>query len=276
MEIKAADVMQLRKMTGAGMMDCKKALQEAEGDFERAKDIIREKGKLVVSKRADRTASEGVVVTKIVGEKAYLLCLACETDFVAQNSEFTASANAILEIAVANDAADKDALLAIKNDEGRTVEEMVTEKSGQTGEKVELAYYGRIEAPYCNAYVHFNKKLGTILGFNKEVSAEVAHTIAMQATAMAPISIDENDCPAEVVEKEKAIALEMMKQDPKNANKPEAILAKIAEGKMRKFFEENTLLNQAVVGEKYSIREFLQQADKEATVVAYKRFALEA
>jgi elongation factor Ts len=276
MEIKAADVMKLRKMTGAGMMDCKKALQEAEGDFERAKDIIREKGKLVVSKRADRSASEGVVVTKIVGQKAYLLCLACETDFVAQNSEFSASANQILEIAVANDAADVEALKAIKNAEGITVEEMVTEKSGQTGEKVELAYYGRIEAPYCNAYVHFNKKLGTILGFNKEVSEEVAHAIAMQATAMAPISIDENDCPAEVVEKEKAIALEMMKQDPKNANKPEAILAKIAEGKMRKFFEENTLLNQAVVGEKYSIREFLQQADKEATVIAYKRFALEA
>ncbi len=276
MEIKAADVMKLRKMTGAGMMDCKKALIEAEGDYERAKDIIREKGKLVVSKRADRSASEGVVVTKIVGQKAYLLCLACETDFVAQNSEFTASANAILDIAVANDAADVEALKAIKNADGITVEEMVTEKSGQTGEKVELAYYGRIEAPYCNAYVHFNKKLGTILGFNKEVSEEVAHTLAMQATAMAPISIDENDCPAEVVEKEKAIALEMMKQDPKNANKPEAILAKIAEGKMRKFFEENTLLNQALVGEKISIREYLQQADKEATVIAYKRFALEA
>ena len=276
MEIKAADVMKLRKMTGAGMMDCKKALIEAEGDYERAKDIIREKGKLVVSKRADRSASEGVVVTKIVGQKAYLLCLACETDFVAQNSEFSASANAILDIAVANDAADIDVLKAIKNAEGVTVEEMVTEKSGQTGEKVELAYYGRIEAPYCNAYVHFNKKLGTILGFNKEVSEEVAHAIAMQATAMAPISIDENDCPADVVEKEKAIALEMMKQDPKNANKPEAILAKIAEGKMRKFFEENTLLNQALVGEKISIREYLQQADKEANIIAYKRFALEA
>ena len=276
MEIKAADVMTLRKMTGAGMMDCKKALIEAEGDFERAKDIIREKGKLVVSKRADRTATEGVVVSKIVGEKAYLLCLACETDFVAANGEFSASAEAILELAVKNDVADQEALMAVKNDEGRTVEEIVTEKSGQTGEKVELAYYGRIEAPYCNAYVHFNKKLGTILGFNKEVSEEVARAIAMQATAMAPISIDENDCPAEVIEKEKAIALEMMKQDPKNANKPEAILAKIAEGKMRKFFEENTLLNQAVVGEKYSIREFLQQADKEATVIAYKRFALEA
>ena len=276
MEIKAADVMKLRKMTGAGMMDCKKALQEAEGDFERAKDIIREKGKLVVAKRSDRTATEGVVVTKVLGEKAYILCLACETDFVAQNVEFGASANAILELAVAADAADRDALMGVKDAEGHTVEEIVTEKSGQTGEKVERAYYARIEAPYCVSYVHFNKKLGTILGFNKEISEEVAHKVAMQATAMAPLSIDENDCPADVVEKEKAIQMEMMKQDPKNANKPEAILEKIAEGKMRKFFEENTLLNQAVVGEKESIRDLIQGADKEATVVAYKRFALEA
>ena len=276
MEIKAADVMQLRKMTGAGMMDCKKALQEAEGDFERAKDIIREKGKLVVAKRSDRTATEGVVVTKIVDQKAYILCLACETDFVAQNVEFVASAEAMLEVAVANDAADRDALMATKNAQGITVEEMATEKSGQTGEKVEVAYYARIEAPYCVAYVHFNKKLGSILGFNKPVDEEVAKKIAMQATAMAPLSIDENDCPAEVVEKEKAIQMEMMKQDPKNANKPDSILEKIAEGKMRKFYEENTLLNQCVVGEKESIREFIQKADKEATVVAYKRFALEA
>ena len=275
-EIKAADVMKLRKMTGAGMMDCKKALIEAEGDYERAQDIIREKGKLVVAKRADRSASEGVVVTKIVGTKGYILCLACETDFVAQNSEFSASANEVLELAVKADAADLATLLAVKNDEGHTVEAIVTEKSGQTGEKVELAYYARVEAPYVSAYVHFNKKLGTLLGFNKEVPAEVAKTVAMQATAMAPISIDENDCPEEVVAKEKAIALEQMKQDPKNANKPEAILEKIAEGKMRKFFEENTLLNQAVVGEKESIREFIARADKEATVIAYKRFALDA
>ena len=275
-EIKAADVMKLRKMTGAGMMDCKKALIEAEGNFERAQDIIREKGKLIVAKRADRNATEGVVVTKIVGTKGYILCLACETDFVAQNSEFTATANELLELAVAADAADRDALLAVENGEGRTVEALVTEKSGQTGEKCELAYYARVEAAYICSYVHFNKKLGTILGFNKEVSEDVAKQIAMQATAMAPLSIDVADCPAEIVEKERAIALEQMKQDPKNANKPEAILEKIAEGKMRKFFEENTLLNQAVVGEKESIRELLARADKEATVVAYKRFALEA
>ena len=266
-EIKAADVMKLRKMTGAGMMDCKKALIEAEGDFERAQDIIREKGKLIVAKRADRSATEGVVVTKIVGTKGYILCLACETDFVAQNVEFSATANELLDLAVAADAVDTAALLAVKNAEGRTVEELVTEKSGQTGEKCELAYYARIEAPYIAAYVHFNKKLGTILGFNKEVSEEIAKQIAMQATAMAPLSIDVDDCPAEIVEKERAIALEQMKQDPKNANKPEAILEKIAEGKMRKFFEENTLLNQAVVGEKESIRELLARTDKEASTM---------
>ena len=276
MEIKAADVMKLRKMTGAGMMDCKKALIEAEGDFARAQDIIREKGKLVVAKRADRNATEGMVATKVVEGKAYILCLACETDFVAQNEEYAASVNAMLDLAVAADAVDRDALMAVKDAEGHTVEELVTEKSGQTGEKIELAYYARIEAPYCHAYVHFNKKLGTILGFNKAIDEATAHAVAMQATAMAPISIDVADCPAEVVEHERKIAVEAMKQDPKNANKPEAILEKIAEGKMRKFFEENTLLNQALVGEKISIREFLQQADKEATVIAYKRFALEA
>ena len=276
MEIKAADVMKLRKMTGAGMMDCKNALVEAEGDYTRAQDIIREKGKLVVAKRSDRSATEGVVVTRIVDTKAYILCLACETDFVAQNEGYAVSAEAILEIAVKNDAADRDILLAVKNDEGRTVEEMVTEKSGQTGEKIELAYYARIEAPYCVSYVHFNKKLGTILGFNHEISAEVARKVAMQATAMAPLSIDVADCPEDVVAHERKIAIEMMKQDPKNESKPEAILEKIAEGKMRKFFEENTLLNQVVVGEKEIIADFIKKENKEATVIAYKRFALEA
>ena len=153
MEIKAADVMKLRKMTGAGMMDCKKALIEAEGDYARAQDIIREKGKLVVAKRADRTASEGVVVTKIVGQKAYMLCLACETDFVAQNAEYTASAEAMLEVAVAADAADRDALLAAKNAEGHTVEEMVTEKSGQTPIKASRCRE-RLSSLRCMARTH--------------------------------------------------------------------------------------------------------------------------
>ncbi|MFI3293561.1 MAG: translation elongation factor Ts [Rikenellaceae bacterium] len=276
MEIKAADVAKLRKMTGAGMMDCKKALVEAEGDFARAQDILRERGKQLVAKRADRTATEGVVVTKIVDTKAYILCMACETDFVAQNAEYSVSANAILDVAVAADAADVEALMACKNEAGQTVEEMMTEKSAQTGEKIELPYYARIEAPYCAEYVHFNKKLGTILGFNKPICEEVAHKVAMQATAMAPIAISEADCPADVVAHERAIAVAAMKEDPKNANKPDAILEKIAEGKMRKFFEENTLLMQAVVGDKKSIADLIAECDKEATVIAYKRFALEA
>ena len=274
MQITASMVNALREKTGVGMMQCKKALTETEGDMDKAVELLRKQGAAVAAKRADKEAKEGAVFLGETADKVVAFELSCETDFVAQNAEYTASANAMLEVAVKNDAADRDALMASKNDEGHTVEEMVTEKSGQTGEKIELAYYARIEAPYCAAYVHFNKKLGTILGFNKEVPAEVAHTVAMQATAMAPVSISEADCPAEIVEHERKIAVEAMKQDPKNANKPEAILEKIAEGKMRKFFEENTLLNQPVVGEKETIAEFIHKADKEATVVAYKRFAL--
>ncbi len=270
MEIKAADVAKLRAMTGAGMMDCKNALKEAEGDFERAKDIIREKGKLVAAKRSDRTATQGVVTSKIVGTKAYMICLACETDFVAQNGAFIASAAEILDIAVKADAADIDALNAYVAG-GKTVAEIVTEKSGQTGEKVELAYYGKIEAPMCSTYIHMNNKLGTLIGFNKEISAEVAKDVAMQAAAMAPVSIDTADCDPQVIEHERAIGREQARQD----GKPEAMLDKIAEGKVNKFLSENTLLNQTLVKDgKLSVRAYIQAADKEATVVAYKRFSL--
>ncbi len=270
MEIKAADVAKLRKMTGAGMMDCKKALAEANGDYERAQEIIREKGKLVASKRADRTATEGVVVAKVVGNKAYMLCLACETDFVAKNEDFGASAQAMLDVAIATDAADIEALMAAKFND-HTVADAVTEKSGQTGEKVELPFYGKIEAPMCAVYVHTNKKLGTLIGFNKVVSDELAHDIAMQATAMAPVSISEKDCPAEVIEKERQIGREQARLD----GKPEAMLDKIAEGKLNKFFKEYTLLNQEFVkNPKETVANHIKSVDPEATVVAYKRFSL--
>ncbi len=270
MEIKAADVAKLRKMTGAGMMDCKAALIEAAGDYDKAKDIIREKGKLVADKRADRTATEGVVVTKIIGTKGYMLCLACETDFVAKNAEFGASADEILAIAVKNDVADLDALMATKEGNA-TVADIVTDKSGQTGEKVELPFYARVEAPFVDAYVHTNRKLGSMVGFNKAVPAEVAHDVCMQATAMAPVSISENDVPAAVLEKEREIGREQARQE----GKPEAMLDKIAEGKLAKFVKENTLLNQALVKDpKITVGQFIKNADKEATVVAYKRFSL--
>ena len=270
MEIKAADVMKLRKMTGAGMMDCKKALAEAEGDFARAQDIIREKGKLVVAKRADRTATEGVVVTKIVGQKGYILCLACETDFVAKTEGFVQAANEILEIAVKNDVADLESPLATKAGD-RTVADLVSEKSGQTGEKVELPFYGRIEAPYCAEYVHINHKVGSLIGFNKEVPAELAHDVAMQATAMAPVAIDEAHCPKEVIEKEHEIGREQARLE----GKPENMLDKIADGKVKKFLKENTLWSQDFVkNPKESVGQHIQSVDKEAKVVAYVRFAL--
>lgn len=270
MEIKAADVAKLRKMTGAGMMDCKNALIEANGDFSRAQEIIREKGKMIANKRADRTATEGVVVTKIVGTKGYILCLACETDFVAKNDSFSASANEVLDIAVANDAADIDSLLAVKSG-ALTVAEIVTDKSGQTGEKVEIAYYAKIEAPVCFSYVHINNKLGTLVGFSKAVSEQVGRDVAMQAAAMAPVSISADDCPAEVIEKERQIGREQARLE----GKPEAILDKIAEGKVHKFLADNTLLNQACVkNTKLTIEQYIKSEDQDATVVAYKRFSL--
>ncbi len=264
MEITAADVAKLRKMTGAGMMDCKAALKDANGDYDKAKDIIREKGKLVADKRADRTATEGVMVYKINGTKGYMLCLACETDFVAKNADFGASAQEILDVAVSKDVADLEALMALVGDK-------VTEKSGQTGEKVELPFYVRIEAPYIDAYVHTNKKLGSMIGFSKVLPAEVAHDVCMQATAMAPVSIDASDVPAAVLEKEREIGREQARQE----GKPEAMLDKIAEGKLAKFIKENTLMNQALVkNPKLTVAQFIAEADKDAKIVAYKRFSL--
>ena len=269
--ITAALVKELRERTNAGMMDCKKALIEAEGDYAKAQDIIREKGKLVAAKRADRSATEGVVVSKIVGGKGYMLCLACETDFVAKNSEFSVTADEILEIAVKADAADLEALKAVSVEAGRTVADKVTEKSGQTGEKVELVYYAKIEAPMCVTYIHTNHKLGVLVGFNKEIAMETAKDVAMQAAAMAPIAIDRGDCDPAVVEKEREIGREQARLD----GKPEAMLDKIAEGKVNKFLTENTLLNQPLVkNNKISVGAYIKQADAEATVVAYKRFSL--
>lgn len=270
MEIKVADIAKLRKMTGAGMMDCKNALVEAEGDFDRAQDLIRERGKLIASKRADRSATEGCVLSHVAEGKAYMICLACETDFVAKNEDFVASAQELLDVAVANDVADLEALNACTIN-GTTVAEVVTAKSGQTGEKVEIVFYSRIEAAYCFAYVHMNNKLGSLIGFDKEVSTEVGRDVAMQATAMAPVSISAADCPAEVIAKEHEIGLEQARLE----GKPEAILAKIADGKVNKFLSENTLLNQSLVkNNKLTVDAYIKAENPEATVVAYKRFSL--
>lgn len=272
-EIKMADIVQLRKMTSAGMMDCKSALTEAEGDINRAVEIIREKGKLVASKRADRSATEGVVVARVSDDKkkAYMVCLACETDFVSKNEEFVKSANEIMDIAFKNDVPNMEALLGTKGAD-LTVADLVSQKGGQTGEKVELPFYGRIEAAYCAVYVHTNNKLGAIVGFNREVPAEVAMDVAMQATAMAPVSIGKDDCPADILEKELEIGREQARQE----GKPEDKLDMIAQGKVQKYLKDNTLLNQTFVKDgKISVADYIKTADKEATVVAYMRFSLQ-
>ncbi len=214
MEIKAADVAKLRQMTGAGMMDCKKALVEANGDYERAKEIIREKGKLVAAKRADRETSEGRVIAKVAGNKAIVVGLGCETDFVAKNEEFKALAEAIAETAIANFPADKEALMACVLADGRTVEAAVTEQTGKTGEKHQIAGYEVVEAPYIVAYMHnVTGKLAAVVGFNKEFDAQVAKGVAMQVASMNPVAVSAESVPQSVIDTELKTATEKTKEE---------------------------------------------------------------
>ena len=206
--------MKLRKMTSAGMMDCKKALEEAAGDFKKAIDIIREKGKLVAAKRADRETSEGAVKARIDGNKAILVCLGCETDFVSRNSEFQNLAEAIADVAIANCPADLEGLKACKMSDGYTVEEAVEAQTGKTGEKHVLAYYAIVEAPFVTAYIHkLNGKLGALVGFNKPVSESLAKGVVMQIASMNPVAISAESCPKEVLDTEYKVAVEKTKEE---------------------------------------------------------------
>lgn len=277
MQIKAAEVAKLRAMTGAGMMDCKKALVEAEGDFTRAQEIIREKGKLVAAKRADRETSEGAVVARVNGNKAILVCLGCETDFVAKNDEFKALAEAIADAAIAAFPKDAAGLLAAPMANGETVESAITQQTGKTGEKHSLVAYECIEAPYIAEYIHkINGKLGAIVGFNKPVSEELGRGVAMQVASMKPVSVSKEDCPAEVVEAELKVYKEQMKEDPKMAGKPEQLLHQIAQGKLGKFFSENTLEEQGYqMGDgKTSVKDVIAAEDKEAKILSFRRISL--
>ena len=213
-EIKAADVMKLRKMTGAGMMDCKKALVDAEGDFDRAKEIIKEKGKLVAAKRADRETSEGAVIAKVQGNKAIVIGLGCETDFVAKNADFQALAQSIAEAAIVNFPADKEALMACPLADGRTVEAAVIELTGQTGEKHVVAGYEAIEAPFISSYMHVvTGKLAAVVGFNKEIDAQTAKGVAMQVASMNPVAVSADSVPQSVIDSEYKTAIEKTKDE---------------------------------------------------------------
>lgn len=273
MSISAADVMKLRKATGAGMMDCKKALAEAEGNFERATELIRERGKLVASKRADREASEGVVLAKVSADNKMggLVVLNCETDFVAKNEGFVSFASNILDLAIAAGAADLDAVKAIDMD-GRTVESQVTEQTGVIGEKLDLPFFSCLKAELVVSYIHPGNKLATMVGFNKaNVDEHVAKDIAMQVAAMSPVAVNKDEVSAEVIAKELEIAKEKFRLE----GKPEAMLDKIAQGSLAKFFKENTLLEQAFIKDsKQSVSNYLKSQDKDLTVTAFVRYAL--
>ncbi len=273
MSFTTADVVKLRKATGAGMMDCKNALTDAEGNFDRAVEIIREKGKLVANKRADREASEGVVLAKVSADKKFgaLVVLNCETDFVAKNENFVAFADSILNVALTQNADSLESLKSMELD-GRAIDSQVTEQTGVIGEKIELSYYSKINAESVISYIHPGNKLATLVGFNKAgVELQVEKDVAMQVAAMAPVAVDKDSVPQEVIEKELAIAKEKFRME----GKPEAMLDKIAQGALNKFFQESTLLNQTYVKDgKITIKEFLAQNDKSLTVTSFDRYSL--
>jgi len=271
--ISSADVARLRKMTLAGMMDCKKALEESNGDFEKAVEIIRKKGQAVASKRADRDATEGVVLAKTSADSTMgaLIVLNSETDFVAKNDDFIALAGKILDLAIAKKPADLEALKSLPL-ENSTAGSKVTEYMGIIGEKLELACFEKVEAPYVQAYIHPGNKLASLAGFTKAgLDEQVYKDVVMQIAAMNPVAIDKDDVPAKVIEQE----LEIGREQAKREGKPEEMLDRIAQGKLAKFFKESTLLNQEYIKDnKMSIRQYLESVDKQLKVTAFKRYNL--
>ena len=271
-EITAADVAKLRKMTGAGMMDCKNALVEANGDIEKAIELIRERGKAIATKRAGREAGEGAGLSKVnaSANRGAMVVLNCETDFVAKNANFVEFTQKILDIALEKSPANLDALKELTMD-GRKISEMVAEFSGVTGEKVDLSYYDQIDAPFVVSYIHPGNKLATMVGFSKVIDAHAGKDIAMQIAAMNPVSVDKEDVPEEVKHKEFEIGREQARLE----GKPENMLDKIAEGKLQKFFKESTLMNQDFIKDnKMTVRQYLQSIDKDLKVVMFKRVSL--
>jgi len=274
MKITAQQVNELRKRTGAGMMDCKKALVESEGDMENAIDILRKKGQKVAAKRADREAGEGVVLAKVSNDKTFAaaVMINCETDFVTKNADFISYVQSVIDLAVANQARSADELKAMKLN-GRTVEETILDQTGLIGEKIELGQYEVINSASAYAYIHPGNRIATVAGFNQsgEELASFGKDVVMQIAAMSPVAIDKENVSQEVIDRE----LEIGKDQARQEGKPEAMLEKIATGKLNKFFKENTLLNQAFIKDtKKNVSQYLKEADKDLTVIDFKRLAL--
>ncbi len=275
MSFTTADVVKLRKATGAGMMDCKNALTEADGNFDRAVEIIRERGKLVASKRADRDATEGVVLAKATADGKFgaIVVLNCETDFVAKNENFIAFTSKILDVALENKPASLEALKELVMD-GRTIGAQVIEQTGIIGEKLDLSYYGKVDAEMVVPYIHPGNKLATLVGLNKTVAdVQVGKDVAMQVAAMNPVAVNRESVPQATIEKELEIAKEKFRLE----GKPEAMLDKIAQGALQKWFKESTLLEQDFIKDnKMTVSQYLTSIDKSLTVTAFDRYGLDA
>jgi len=275
--ITAAEVNNLRKMTGAGMMDCKKALIETDGDVEKAIDILRKKGQKIAAKRADKAASEGVVYagTNEAGDFGAIVMVNCETDFVAKNQDFVDFTKSILDLALANNAKNIDELNALDLN-GRTVEENISDQMGKIGESIKLGAYEVIAVPSTFAYNHQGNRLATLLGFNmagNDKINQVGHELAMQVAAMSPVAVDKDDIEQSIIDKE----IEIGKDQAREQGKPEEMLEKIAMGKLNKFMKENTLLNQVFVRDgKKTVREYIGETEKNLTVTGFKRVMLGA
>lgn len=273
--ITAQDINKLRQATGAGMMDCRKALTETNGDFEAAIDWLRKQGQKVAAKRSDREAKEGVVIAKTTADNkaGIIVTISCETDFVSKNADFVAFAQGIADAAIANNVKSAEELNNAEVN-GAKVSDLINDKLAAIGEKIGVARFERIEAPYVASYIHGANRMGVLVGLNKE-SAEAGKDVAMQIAAMNPLGVDADSIPADTIERERAIVMDTMKADPKMAGKTDDMIAKIAEGKLNAFFKENTLMAQPFVkdGGK-SVGDYLKSIDKDLKVTDFKRVAL--
>ena len=271
MAVTMADISHLRKMSGAGMMDCKKALEEAGSDFDKAMEIIRKKGQAVAAKRSDRDASEGCVLASENAGFAAIVALKCETDFVAKNEQFVGLTQDILNVAMDKKPETLEALLASALADGRSIQEHITDRIGVTGEKMELGFYQFVNGENAVAYIHPGNKLATIVAFNEVVDHQVGRDVAMQVAAMNPVAVRPEEVSQKVLDTEMEIARDKARQ----SGKPENLLDRIAQGALQKFYKENTLLQQEFVKDsKMTIDEYLHKQRKTLTVVAFNRVTL--
>src|SRR5438270_3850031 len=270
--ITAQDINKLRQATGAGMMDCRKALTETGGDFEAAIDWLRKQGQKVAAKRSDREAKEGVVVARTTPDNktGFIVTISCETDFVSKNADFVAFAQSIADAAVKNNVKSADELNNVTVN-GSKVSDLINDKLASIGEKIGVARFERIEAPYVASYIHGAYRMGVLVAFNKD-AGEAGKDVAMQIAAMNPVAVDANSVPADIIAREKDIVMEQMKQDPKMAGKPEAMMSKIAEGKLNAFFKESTLNAQAFVKDSSkTVGDYLKSVSPDLKVLEFKR-----